>query len=204
MFVNYVFLFLCLFLFLSLRILIVMYVTFLVLLFIVLFCVLVVRKCVMYYYHRVSTQMQLTNISYHIVSYHVISYIISYIIYHFIISSYHISYRIVSYIISCLKFLNYLSLNVSHQNALLISLLFHTRHMPHLLHSPWFYHCKNIWWGLIITVRNYAVYRPCRSQMRVITKFKISLHATAYWYGRIWYKASIRNSSGNLSLQNCQ
>ena len=51
--------------------------------------------------HRVATQLQLINISYHIISYHIISYhIISYhIIYHII--SYHIiSYHIISYIIS--------------------------------------------------------------------------------------------------------
>jgi len=33
--------------------------------FIVLFYVLVVCKCVLYYCHQVSTQLQLTNISYH-------------------------------------------------------------------------------------------------------------------------------------------
>jgi hypothetical protein len=32
----------------------------------VLFCVLFVCKCVLYYSHRVATQLQLTNISYHI------------------------------------------------------------------------------------------------------------------------------------------
>ena len=55
----------------------------------VLFYVLFLCKCVLYYSHRLSTQLQLTNISYRIISYHIISYII-----------YHISYRIISYILS--------------------------------------------------------------------------------------------------------
>ena len=40
----------------------------------VLFYVLFVCKCVLYYCHRVLTQLQLTNIPYHIISYHIISY----------------------------------------------------------------------------------------------------------------------------------
>ena len=36
--------------------------------FIVLFCLLSAGKCVPYYSHRVSTQLQLTNMSYHIIS----------------------------------------------------------------------------------------------------------------------------------------
>jgi hypothetical protein len=61
-------------------------------------CIYVLDNC-----HRVATQLQLTNISYHIsyiipyhIIYHTISYIISYhISYHII--SYHIIYHIVSY-----------------------------------------------------------------------------------------------------------
>jgi hypothetical protein len=81
-FVNYVILLLrlcifivvCLFLLSCSCILIVMYVLFCVFCFIV-FCVLFLCKCVLYYCHRVATQLQLTNISYHII-YHIISYII--------------------------------------------------------------------------------------------------------------------------------
>ena len=68
-FVNYIFLLLCL------CILFVMYVLFCVFCFIVLFCVLCVYNCVPYYWHRVPTQLQFTDISYHI-SYHIIYHII--------------------------------------------------------------------------------------------------------------------------------
>jgi hypothetical protein len=66
---------------------------------IVLFYVLFLCKCVLYYWHRVATQLQLINISYHIIYYtlpHIISYHI--ISYH---TPYHIiSHHIISYIIS--------------------------------------------------------------------------------------------------------
>ena len=111
-----------------------MYVLFSLYCFIVLFCVMLVCKCVLYYCHRVATQLQL-NISYHIISYHIISYHIScHVIYHIIpyhisyhviyIMSYHIilyfipyiicityriiSYRIISYIISSYHIVSYI------------------------------------------------------------------------------------------------
>ena len=43
------------------------FVLFYVLFVFVLFCVLFVRKCVLYYCHRMATQLQLTTITYHIV-----------------------------------------------------------------------------------------------------------------------------------------
>jgi hypothetical protein len=43
--------------------------------FILLSYVLFVCKCVLYYCNQVSAQLELTNVSYHIISYHIISYI---------------------------------------------------------------------------------------------------------------------------------
>ena len=59
-FVNYVFLLLCL-------CIIIVYVLFGIFCIIVFIYVLFVCKCVLYYCHRVSNQLQLTNISYHII-----------------------------------------------------------------------------------------------------------------------------------------
>jgi len=65
-FVNYVSYCYVMYSFDSLSILIFMYVPFWVFCFIVLFCVVCI--CVLYYCHRVSTQLQLTNITYHIIT----------------------------------------------------------------------------------------------------------------------------------------
>ena len=71
-YVNYVFLLLC-YVFLLLCMLS-SFLLFCVFCFIVLFCVLFVCKCVLYYCHRVSTQLQLTKyIIYHIISYRIVS-----------------------------------------------------------------------------------------------------------------------------------
>ena len=109
----------------------------------------------------------------------------------------------------------YLTFTFSYQNTLLTSILFHKRHLPRLIHLPWFYDCHNIWWGVkiinLVTVPSPLIssytrvannYSTCRSLVHITTKFKISLPATVHWYGRIWYKESFGNSSGNLSLQN--
>ena len=63
---NYVYFLLCLCIFT------VIHVLFCVFCFTALFCVLFVCKCVLYYCHRVTTQLQLTNISYHIRKVHLV------------------------------------------------------------------------------------------------------------------------------------
>ena len=55
------------YLYLCLCTIIVMYVPFCVFWYIVLLCVLFVCNCVLYYCHWVSTQLKLTNTSYHII-----------------------------------------------------------------------------------------------------------------------------------------
>jgi hypothetical protein len=111
-------------------------VNFVFLLLIVLFYVLFVCKCVLYYCHWVSTQLQYTNISYHIISHHITSHHITshhitshHITSHHITSyyksyntiphrniSYHtISYHVISYIISYhITSYHYCSLLFSH------------------------------------------------------------------------------------------
>ena len=90
----------------------------------VLFCVLSVCKCVLYYCHRVSTQLQLTNIYqivYHIISYHIISYIFSYriishISYH--ITSHHItSYHIIPHHITSHHIIYHITYHIIYHNT---------------------------------------------------------------------------------------
>jgi hypothetical protein len=59
-----------------------------------------VCKCVLYYCHRVSTQLQFTNISYHIILYHIIYHTISYHVMSYIITYHIISCHVMSYIIT--------------------------------------------------------------------------------------------------------
>jgi hypothetical protein len=82
---------------------------------IVSFSLLFVCKCVLYYCHRVATQLPL-NISYHIsyhIIYHIVLYIISYciVLYH-IVSYCIVSYRIVSYRIISYRIVSYIKISL--------------------------------------------------------------------------------------------
>ena len=78
-------------------------------------CVCVcVCKCVLYYCHRVASQLQLTNIPCHIlyhISYHIVSYhiIITYIISYHIVSYRILYYPILSYLMLCYHIISYIS-----------------------------------------------------------------------------------------------
>ena len=91
----------------------------------------------------------------------------------------------------------------------------HMVNIPSPIQPPWFSHWHNIWWEVqikkLVTMLHPLIfshthvakmYSSCRSLMHIIRKFEISLRVTVQWNGKIWYKASIRNSFGNLSLQN--
>jgi hypothetical protein len=98
-----------------------MYVLFCIFCFIVLFCVLLVCKCVLHYCHRVTTELQLTSISYHIsdhITYHIKIYIIISYYVMSCIMSYHI-YHIVSYLIKSNHIISYQ--NIYHIESYIIS-----------------------------------------------------------------------------------
>ena len=71
-------------------------------------CSMIVCKCVQFYCYRMSTQLQLTNMSY--IIYRII-YIMSYITSHHIISYHIISYHIISYHIISYHIISY---HISH------------------------------------------------------------------------------------------
>jgi len=129
-----------------------------VILLFVLFCVLFVCKCMLYYCHWVTTQLQLTNISYHsILSYHIMSYIIlchiSYhIMYHHIMSyiiSYHVIYHIMSHIISYYVSYHIMSYIISYHvtyHIILCIISYHVTYRVISYHIIFFYLKLEISW----------------------------------------------------------
>jgi hypothetical protein len=66
-----------------------------------------IHVCVLYFCHRVATQLQSNIYIYHIISYHIISYHIYHIISYHIISYHIISYHIISYHIISYHIISY-------------------------------------------------------------------------------------------------
>ena len=114
----------------------------------IVFCVLFVCKCVLYYCHRVATQLQL-NILYYIVSYiiyiisHIMPYIILYIIYIiYYIKSYTISH-IILYIIYIIYYIYHILYQITYHSTyhiiyymyhILYQITYHiTYHISHII-----------------------------------------------------------------------
>jgi hypothetical protein len=122
-----------------------------------LFYVLFVCRCVLYYCHRVATQLQLNiYISYHIISYiKYISYlIISYIIISYHIASYHITHHIIYHIILYLTTSHHIyiiSYTISYQLSNHIPY-----HISHLIYHIIFYiisyHSILIWYKMSVLI----------------------------------------------------
>jgi len=121
--------------------------------------------CVLYYCHRLATQLQLTNI-YHIISYHIISYhIISYHIISYHIISY-ISYRTISYIISYIISYHILS-QINQVHALSTSFKIHSNII--LLSTPrsseW---CPSLRFPHLNPKYNTSIHQTCHTISRLL------------------------------------